>query len=523
VDVERERLQAATSASLPQSISQPVAAWPAQHARPVLPVLSVEAKLRRRALRVFTARLWLFLFDALMINLGFLGAYYIRFELLHGVTFTSGYIDIPRQQFVPLQAAITVGLLLAFVVRGLYAVRITGTWFKQVTIIIAATSTAFAVFAAYEFILERTDLAVVQTRLLVALSWGTTIVAVSLARLLVGALVGQFYRRGVGLTNLLVVGSGRIGKVMMQHVAASPHLGYRMVGFIHDLDGPVADFGRFKALGTLPELDEVIRTHRVDETIVALPANQHQQILRAKYICERAGATFKLVPDLYELSLSRIDVDAIQEVPLLGVRRPVSMGWQRAAKRLIDVAVAGTVLILGLPIWLLVALAIKLDSPGPVLFSQERIGYRSQPFPFLKFRSMHIDAEQRLARLRDTHDDRIFKSKQDPRRTRVGRLIRPTSIDEIPQLINVLRGEMSLVGPRPLPPYESTNYSDWERRRFDATPGMTGLWQVRGRSDITFDEMVLMDLYYVENWSLRLDLQIMLRTIPAVLMRRGAY
>ena len=488
-----------------------------------MPVLSVEAKLRRRAVRSISARLLLFLVDALMINLGFLGAYYIRFELLHGVTFTSGYIDIPRQQFDPLEAAITVGLLLAFVARGLYGQRIAGTWFKQVTIIVAASTTAFAVFVAYEFILERTDFVVAQTRLLVALAWGTTIVAVSLARLLIGVLVAQLYRRGIGLTNLLVVGSGRIGKVMMQHVAASPHLGYRVVGFIHDLEGPPSDFGRFKALGTLTELDDVIRRHRVEESIVALPAHQHQQILRAKYVCERTGATFKLVPDLYELSLSRIDIDTIQEVPLLGVRRPVSTGWQRAAKRLIDVAVAGAVLIIGSPIWLLVALAIKLDSPGPVLFSQERIGYRSQPFQFLKFRSMHIDAEQRLANLRAKHGDRIFKNKEDPRRTRVGRIIRPTSIDEIPQLINVLRGEMSLVGPRPLPPYESRNYNDWERRRFDATPGMTGLWQVRGRSDITFDEMVLMDLYYVENWSLRLDLQTMLRTIPAVLMRRGAY
>lgn len=492
-----------------------------------MPVLSVETQLRRRQARTILSRLVLFVVDGIIIYLTFLAAYYVRYDLLNGVTLnpTSGFAQFQLSQFQSLQILITAGLLLAFYVRGLYRLRIAGTWFKQVSVVIAASTTAFAIFAAYEFILQRTDFNVTQTRLLVALTWGMTIAAVCFARLVLGFILAQLFRRGVGLTNLLVVGSGRLGKVMMQHVAASPDLGYRVVGFVHDLEGPPADFGRFKVLGTMPELDTIIRQSRASEVIIALPSHQHQQILRAVRLCERAGANFKLVPDLYELSLSRIDVDAIEGIPLIGLRRSLTTSWQRAIKRGIDIAGSAAVLLIGAPIWLLIALAIKLDSPGPVLYRQERLGYRGHPFLFLKFRSMYTNADQMLEVLRAQQNTRgvIFKDRHDPRRTRVGSFLRRTSLDEIPNFINVLRGEMSLVGPRPPLPSEYVNYEDWEKARLEVMPGITGLWQVRGRSDIDFDEMVLMDLYYIENWSLRLDLQILLRTIPAVLGRHGAY
>ena len=518
MDVEQQGIFAQMSESAP--------AWPAAHARPVMPVLSVEARLRKRHLRTAGAKLTGLLLDAIMINVAFLGAYYIRYTVLSGITLgPSAFADFPLQRFFPLQALVTVGLLVTFYLRGLYRLRPTGTWFKQVSVVVAATTTAFAVFAAYEFVLQSTDFAVLQTRLLIALTWGTTILMVSCTRIALGLGLGWLYRHGIGMTNLLVVGSGRLGKLLMQHVAANPDLGYQVVGFVQDMDGPPADFGRFKVLGTMADLDDVIRGYRVEEVVIALPSHQHQQILRTVRLCERAGADFKLVPNLYELSLSHIDVDAIEGVPLIGLRRSLSTGWQHSAKRLIDILIASTVLLIGAPIWLVIALAIKLDSPGPVLYSQERLGYRGQPFQFLKFRSMHVDADRLLDRLRTRQNGRgvIFKDRDDPRRTRIGSFIRRTSLDEIPNFINVLRGEMSVVGPRPPLPSEFLNYEDWEKARLEATPGITGLWQIRGRSDIDFDEMVLMDLYYIENWNLRLDLQIMLRTIPAVLFSRGAY
>jgi exopolysaccharide biosynthesis polyprenyl glycosylphosphotransferase len=525
VEVDRQGLQAQAQAQA-QTSSQSAAAWPVAQARPVMPVLSVEDRLRKRRVRAILATISMFLLDAAMINGAFLGSYYLRYEVLHGVTLgPSGYADFPLHVFLPLQVLVTVGLLFAFYLRGLYRLRPTGTWFKQFSVVIAATTTAFAAFAAYEFVLRSTELVVIQTRLLIAITWGATIVLVALMRLVVGMVLGWMYRRGWGMTNLLVVGSGRLGKLMMQHIAATPHLGFRVVGFVQDMDGPPTDFGRFKVLGTMPDLDHVIRSNRIEEVIIALPSHQHHQILRTVRLCERAGADFKLVPDMYELSLSRIDVDAIEGVPLIGLRRTLTSSWQRAIKRSIDIVIASAVLLIGAPVWLLIALAIKLDSQGPVLYRQERLGYRGEPFHFLKFRSMYMDADQLLERLRGQQGDRgvIFKDRRDPRRTRVGAFLRRTSLDEIPNFINVLRGEMSVVGPRPPLPSEFVNYEDWEKARLEATPGITGLWQVRGRSDIDFDEMVLMDLYYIENWSLRLDLQILLRTIPAVLSRRGAY
>jgi exopolysaccharide biosynthesis polyprenyl glycosylphosphotransferase len=243
-------------------------------------------------------------------------------------------------------------------------------------------------------------------------------------------------------------------------------------------------------------------------------------------VCERAGANFKLVPDLYELSLSRIDVDALEGIPLIGLKRNLTSSWQYRIKRLIDVIGSGAMILITSPVLLLIALAIKLDSPGPILHRQTRVGYRGEAFCCFKFRSMHVNADQILQQLRqrtDGDERGKFKLRNDPRRTRVGRFIRRTSLDELPNLFNVFRGEMSLVGPRPPMPHEVERYEDWERARLEMPPGITGLWQVRGRSDIDFNEMVLMDLYYIENWSLRLDFQILLQTIPAVLSRRGAY
>jgi len=508
------------------SSSGPVVAWPAPAAQPVLPIYSVESQLRRRRLRAFIARAILFTLDAVMINVAFYAAYYIRFVLLHGVQFTTTFINQPFATFTQLEVIITVGLLTVFALKKLYRLRPTGAWFRQFWIIISSTTTAFAIYSAYAYIVRKTDVSLDQSRSLVTFSWLTVIVAVALARLLVSMLVTALYKRGVLLTPVLVIGAGRLGKLMMQQVAATPALGYRIVGFIDDLDGSPTDFGRFKALGGMNDLDTVIRRYRISEAIIALPSHQHQQILHTVRLCERAGANFKLVPDLYELSLARIDVDAIEGIPLIGLRRNLTSTLQYRVKRGIDVVGALLVLLVGAPLWLLVALAIKLDSPGPVLYKQTRLGYRGQPFACYKFRSMRVDADQILARLLPhvPEDERgKFKLRNDPRRTRVGRFIRSTSIDEIPQILNVLRGDMSLIGPRPPLPSEFERYEDWEKARLEMPPGMTGLWQVRGRSDIDFNEMVLMDLYYIENWSLRLDLQILVQTIPAVLASKGAY
>ena len=335
----------------------------------------------------------------------------------------------------------------------------------------------------------------------------------------------MLHRMGFGESRLLIVGSGRVGKMIMQHIAANPNLGYAIVGFLHDLSEPPGDFGRFKMLGTIDDIGPVIRSMQIDEVIIALPAYMHQQVIRSLKLCERLGTSFNLIPDLYELSLSRIDMDAIEGIPLIGIKQASLNKWQSLITRLIDITISAAVLIIGSPLWLLLALAVRLSSSGPIIYKQTRVGLNGRTFQIYKFRSMYKDADQRLAQLFSQNEAKgpLFKMVNDPRITPIGRLLRRTSLDEIPQFVNIFKGEMSLVGPRPALPREVAQYQEWQKGRLAIKPGLTGLWQVRGRSNLTFDEGVLMDLYYIENWSLRLYIQILLRTIPAVLFSRGAY
>jgi exopolysaccharide biosynthesis polyprenyl glycosylphosphotransferase len=264
---------------------------------------------------------------------------------------------------------------------------------------------------------------------------------------------------------------------------------------------------------------------QIDEVIIALSSVGREEILSIGDQCQQQGATFKIVPDLYELSLTRVDMNNLRGIPLIGLRQNTIRGLNLAMKRTLDIIVASGVLVLFSPVWLALAIAIKIDSPGPVLFWQRRLGKDEQPFSVCKFRSMRQDAEALLERLIQQNEVSwpLFKMRDDPRLTRVGRFLRRTSLDEIPQFWNVLKGEMSLVGPRPPIPAEVENYEPWQRRRLEAAPGITGLWQVSGRSEIPFDEMVMLDIYYIDNWSLGLDLQILFRTVPAVLTGHGAY
>jgi exopolysaccharide biosynthesis polyprenyl glycosylphosphotransferase len=220
------------------------------------------------------------------------------------------------------------------------------------------------------------------------------------------------------------------------------------------------------------------------------------------------------------MSLSQVDTDVIDGIPLIGMKQPTLKGWKIAVKRLIDIAISGVALLILAPLLSLIGVLIKLDSPGSVFFKQTRLGRGGKPFACYKFRSMTYEAEKELAHLATLNEAKgpIFKIKEDPRRTRLGKILRRFSLDELPQLFNVFRGDMSLVGPRPPVPSEVEEYQDWHHDRLNIPAGMTGLWQVMGRSDLSFDEMVML-----ENWSLWLDFKIMLRTIPTVLFARGAY
>jgi len=281
----------------------------------------------------------------------------------------------------------------------------------------------------------------------------------------------------------------------------------------------------------------------VDEVIVAFPSATHTRIMEVLDECLRLKLPWKVVPDLYDLMLDRFRVDAVGEVPLLTMKGSNIVGFNYALKRTLDLTVSiGGLVLLGLPM-LAIAAAIRLTSRGPALYRQTRLGYQGHEFRLLKFRTMYTDNDpaihQEYAKawiegktggappaIAETGTNGaarpgVHKIVRDPRVTAVGRFLRKFSLDELPQVLNVLSGEMSLVGPRPPIPYEVQEYKEWHKRRFEAHPGITGLWQVGGRNRLTFDEMVRLDLEYLENWSLEMDARIFLKTIPVVLFGRA--
>ena len=325
----------------------------------------------------------------------------------------------------------------------------------------------------------------------------------------------------------LVVGTGRIARRVVEKLAARPEYGIRVVGFVDD--DPLTDhIGEAPYLGETDELERLVAEHGVHRVILAFSRAGDSRGVDLVRRCNQVGVQVDVVPRLYEVLGSRTQVHELDGLPLVSLHAPRPPRSARLVKRVLDLAVAVVMLALLSPLFAFIALRIKLEAPGPVFFRQERIGNRGRRFRIFKFRSMYMDADARKSDVGhlNKHDETgptMFKIPEDPRITPFGRTLRKWSLDELPQLINVVRGEMSLVGPRPLIIEEDRHIVGHGRRRLDLTPGLTGLWQVMGRSDIPFAEMVTLDYLYVTNWSLWGDLKLLARTLPAVMRGRGAY
>jgi exopolysaccharide biosynthesis polyprenyl glycosylphosphotransferase len=460
----------------------------------------------------------LVLADLLMIVLAFYTSWTIRYVAEIGPEIEeTNYV--PFSVFAPLLFGLVPVALLTFATSGLYRQRRGTEWFDDIAAVFRSTSlSAMAVFAGVSLLRYPAT-----SRLTFILAWLLGFTFVVTGRALVQMVATLLHRRGIGVERVLVVGGNNLGRIIMQSLATRAHLGYQVVGFVDD--DRAGDFGRFRHLGGLDDVEHLADEERIDHVIVALPSASHAAILRIVDHCREGGVSFKLVPDLYEMSLNRVDVDTVSGIPLIGLKAVSILGWNAVTKRAIDVLVSALALLVLSPILALIAGLIKLESPGPVIYRHTRIGKNRHPFTMMKFRSMRQDADRDRAALvvEIDGDRRLFKDRQDPRRTRVGAFIRRWSLDELPQFWNVLVGDMSVVGPRPQIPPEVANYEDWHYKRLAVSPGLTGLWQVSGRSELTFDEMVIYDIYYIENWSLGLDFRILLRTIPAVLQGRGAF
>jgi exopolysaccharide biosynthesis polyprenyl glycosylphosphotransferase len=280
-------------------------------------------------------------------------------------------------------------------------------------------------------------------------------------------------------------------------------------------------------LSVISELEAVIDEEPVDEVFIALPRGQYSALVEnIVHLCEEQGILVRMSTEMFNLKVAKWQVDLLDGIPMVTIRSGPPDGWQLVAKRWIDLCGSAMLLLVLAPILLIVAALIKLDSPGPVVFRQERVGLYKRRFHLIKFRTMVNGADRQQQALEHLNEAAgpVFKIKDDPRITRVGKFLRRFSIDELPQLLNVLKGEMSLVGPRPLPVRDVERIAvQWHKRRLSMKPGLTCLWQVNGRSNVSFDHWVHMDLEYIDKWSLGLDLKLLLKTIPAVLKGAGAY
>jgi len=465
---------------------------------------------------------WLTLIsDALLINVAFRIAYWLRYDLqLFRAVDPAN--NVPYNVYLPLVAVLTVILLLANRREGAYNLRQGRSLSGELYGVIDGTTTAIMLMVVLVFFYRR----LFYSRIIFIYAGILIVLLLGMARLVRRMILARLRHAGQGVDRVLIVGAGEVGRAVVRNMVAQPELGYQVIGFLDDNPSKGGtDMGPFKALGPLDNMPEVLQAQAIDQVIITLPWQYHRKTVRLVMESERAGVRARVVPDLFQLSLGGVDAESLNGIPLISIKQTSLTGLNRAIKRLTDLALAGLGIILLSPVWLLIALAIKLDSPGPVFFRQPRAGRYGKPFTVYKFRSMRQDAEAELEKLRNLNEAAgpMFKIKDDPRRTRVGRFIRQTSLDELPQLINVLRGEMSLVGPRPALLEEVAQYRDWHRKRLEVQPGITGLWQVSGRSDLSFDEMVMLDIYYGENWSLGLDLSILLRTVPQIFLGDGAY
>ncbi len=491
----------------------------------------VTARVTGRDVRRAAGQLVMALVDVALILVALMLAYRLRYDVMWPAPLNQIVREVTSPNYVPIRSyypVLPVFVLLIMGVlflKGLYRLPRRAGILDHASIIISSTTIAIALMIISLFLNRSVEL--YYSRLVYGFSWVTIIVVLSLWRAAYVSVVRWNWTRKINRERVLVIGSTGLGRVVMENIVAQPFLGYQLVGYVDDRDPPPTERpdGHFRYIGNIAEFPELVRIYQIDLVILALPFWENRRLPDLVTICRQLDVDFRIAPDLYELSFDRVDVGNVGTVPLIGLRALSLKGVNLVIKRAMDLLFTFLVSPLVLPLCGIIALLIRADSPGPVIFRQERIGKGGKPFTVYKFRTMVQDAESRKAELaaQNEADGPLFKMRDDPRRTRVGAVLRKYSLDELPQLWNIFCGEMSWVGPRPPTPDEVGSYQDWHLRRLEVTPGLTGLWQVLGRSDTSFDEMVRLDIYYAEHWTPQMDLRIMMQTVPVVLFAEGAY
>lgn len=467
-----------------------------------------------------SVRNWTIVTDLILINLAFAAAYVVRyeFEWLAETTF-----EDPYSRYIGQQALLTGLLIITFYQNRVWLRRRGEFIIDEISRVGYATATGIALMMAITFFFRPLAF----SRLLLVWALVFIVLFLSIARLVRRLILRLSYSKGRSVDRVLIVGCGEAGRSVMRTFLARPDLGYAPIGYLDDGAGANnIGLGRIPHLGTFYQLQQALRQHRnLHAVFIALPGGMHSQTLDLLRICQQHGVQARVVPDLFQLSLHHVEFNNMAGIPLLSVRDVGMNRSEQILKRAIDVGLVMLAAVPSIVLGSLVAIAIRLESPGPVFYRQDRVGRDGRHFRMIKFRSMIVDAENHKHALQQMNEASgpIFKIKNDPRLTRVGRFIRRLSLDELPQLWNILKGDMSFVGPRPPLPEEVQEYQPWHMRRLEVLGGLTGLWQVSGRSDLTFDEQCLLDIYYIENWSVAMDVRLILQTIPHMFYGRGAY
>lgn len=461
-------------------------------------------------IKTFLFKLELIVFDLIAFNAAFLLSWWLR-----------PYMPLLPKPFVPLANYAEIILLANFVILLIFWLA---GLYRDKTIFFD-TEEAYKIFGAVFFagliVMATTYLSRTYSysRFVIVAAFFSGIFLIFLARFLFNRQLAFLRKRGFEKKNTLIIGAGVMGALMAKKINKNPGLGYWLIGFLDDDPQKIGQkIEGVPVLGGVSQVDSIIKNQAIQEVFVALPAEAQQKVI--ELVMKYEKIEFKIVPNLLEIITEPISFSEFKDIPLITVKgSSIPIGYDQL-KRIFDFGLALIILIGLAPFWLLLILLIKLTSPGPVFFMQTRVGFNKKHFTFYKFRSMVTNAEQLKDSLKHLNvaDGPYFKIPNDPRVTAIGRFLRRTCLDELPQLINVLKGEMSLAGPRPpLPEEIAASAQSWPEKRFSVRPGLTGLWQVSGRHEVNFDKTSRLDLYYIKHRSFLLDLEIILKTIPAVL------
>lgn len=465
--------------------------------------------------------------DVLAIFITFWIAYELRYTYRVGAMVPVGRDTLEFSQWARHALAAIIFTLIVYFARGVYQVTRKMTWGDYVPLIVTSFGIAIAGVILFAFFIQFSPSRAIY---IYVLAIGTTLMLGH--RIISHLLRTRMFARGIGVDRAILVGDTENARRLAQSLLGQPQWGYQLKGFVSDSQdlprinvATEAGIRWTDRLGDTSEIASIVDQHRIDEVFIIEADHSTEAIDQMIESCRSMGVQFRMVPELLQISMDRVDIGEINGVPLIGVRDASIRGWSAILKRGTDILLSSILLLLLAIPAAVIAMLIRRDSEGPVFYHQVRIGQYGQPFQMVKFRTMVTDADQLRGQVMERvgGDSRLFKDRDDPRITPSGRWLRRFSIDELPQIWNVFRGDMSFVGPRPPLPREVVEYQPWHQQRLLVRPGMTGLWQVNGRSDLSFDQMVRLDLYYAENWSPWLDMKIVLRTIPAVVFGRGAY